>query len=148
MLELLFAPIVAELKKIGADVVKIKNLLALLVIPIPGPLKPVLVAEKEDNMLVYKVEFPPNPGTPADLTLQKFSVSVSDAVVFNEDYPMSVNESGEFKVNDNDEVTLALAYADDAGNIGGSTTQTFTAVDTIAPDAPGPFGAITLIREE
>lgn len=141
MLEMLFAPILAELEQI-------RRLLAMLVLPVPGPLKPALVAEEENDMLVYKVAFPPKPATPVDITTQRFTVSVEGESVLEADYPIDVTESEEFKVNDDDEVTLSLVYVDDAGNTSGATSQTFVAKDTIPPDAPGPFGEATLVREE
>lgn len=53
-----------------------------------------------------------------------------------------------FEVKQDSVVRLALYYVDDAGNQSGTTySQEFVAVDTIAPEAPGDFGAITLTGE-
>lgn len=53
-----------------------------------------------------------------------------------------------FEVKQDSVVRLALYYVDDAGNKSGETyAQEFVAKDTIAPEAPGDFGAITLTGE-
>lgn len=53
-----------------------------------------------------------------------------------------------FEVRQDSVVRLALYYVDDAGNRSGETySQEFVARDTIAPEAPGDFGAITLTGE-
>lgn len=136
-----FGPVTEELKQI-------RRLLALLVLPVPGPVRQQTIAEGADGMLVYKAAFPPKPTSPADVVTQHLKVSVGETVIHERDYTMDETSSDEFSVNDNDHVSMALNYVDDAGNIGAATTQEFDAHDTIPPDAPGPFGEVTLVREE
>lgn len=63
--------------------------------------------------------------------------------------PKDAAMSPEFKVPQNTQVEVRLYNVDDAGNrSAGYASQTFSAVDTIPPDAPGSFGQITLLREE
>lgn len=52
-----------------------------------------------------------------------------------------------FEVPQDSAVDLSLTYVDDAGNVSAPRTQSFVAVDTIAPTEPGPFGEIQVIGE-
>lgn len=98
-------------------------------------------------MLRYRANFPAMP-TGTDVVSQKLTVSHGETVETTE-HGTDVT-SAEFVVPDGVEVTLSLVYVDDANppNESAPRTQTFTANDTIAPDAPGEFGAIELLGEE
>lgn len=117
--------------------------MAVLLLPIPGEMVPVLLRE-ENGMLVYKAQLPVNPASQGDIVTKRFTVNGGAAT----DLPFEATESPEFSVEEDTEVTLSLTHVDNKGNESAAKTQTFTAHDTIAPDAPGDFQEITLIREE
>jgi hypothetical protein len=106
----------------------------------PGSYSARLVRE-ESNMLVYGLQLPAD--TASDIVSRELTVSVegSDPVV------VEATETTEFSAPDNALVNLSLVFVDDAGNRSEATTFEFTALDTIAPPAPGEFG-VALLREE
>lgn len=96
-------------------------------------------------MLRYEVTFPPMP-TGADIVSQRFTASQNGN---DEVQTLGVDAtSAQFVVPDAAEVTISLVYIDDANNESPPRTQTFTAHDTIPPDAPGDFGTVELLGEE
>jgi hypothetical protein len=137
----------ALLRSIGNDTKYLRRAAAKWLLPVPGPLVPRLMAEqyrKDNDMLVYTAEFPDNPADLKDITAKRFRVNGGEP----KDYPVEATASDEFSVDQDSEVTIALTYVDDAGNESQPATQVFTAKDTIAPDAPGDFKTVTLVREE
>lgn len=132
---------VFELKFCLAVRVKVRYL------PRPGLMKVTHPTEK-DGMLVYKAQLPALPDPIGDIVKQRLAVTADDAPVLNVELDLTATESPEFKVADNAAVKLSLVYIDDAGNVSAPSEQSFTAVDTIPPDAPGAFGAVELVREE
>jgi len=92
-------------------------------------------------MLIYGVALPA-PGAP-DVVKRTLKVTI------NGEAKDDVDAVGaEIKANDGDKVSLVLVDTDDAGNESlPSAPFEFTAVDTIAPPAPGAVG-VTLLREE
>lgn len=116
-------------------------------LPQPDQFKVVSVRE-ENNMLVYKAQFPALPTPKGDIQRQRFVVNVDGEESVKSDYDLNVTESGEFSVPQGSTVVLTLVYVDDSENVSKEARQEFVAVDTIPPDAPGDFGAINLIREE
>lgn len=132
---------VVELKFCLAVRVKVRYL------PRPGLMR-VAAPTERDGMLVYKAQLPALPDPIGDVVKQRLAVTANDASVLEVELDLTATESPEFKVADNTNVKLTLTYVDDAGNVSAPSEQSFTAVDTIAPDAPGAFGAIELLREE
>jgi hypothetical protein len=133
---------VIELKFCLAVRVKVRYL------PRPGLMKLTGPTEK-DGMLVYQAQLPALPNPIGDVVKQHLTVTAPNGVdILSEDYGLEVTVSGEFKCEDGAEFVLSLTYVDDAGNVSAPSKQSFTAVDTIPPDAPGAFGEIKLIREE
>lgn len=96
---------------------------------------------ESENMLVYGVVLPA-PGAP-DVVKRTLKITI------NGEAKDDVDAIGaEIKANDGDKVSLVLVDTDDAGNVSlPSAPFEFTAVDTIAPPAPGAVG-VTLLREE
>jgi hypothetical protein len=97
------------------------------------------------DMLTYEAAFP---GVPAgtDVAKQVFVATANGVDVKNEELEASA-VSATFEVEQGANVSLSLVYVDDAGNRSAARTQDFVATDTIAPEAPGEFGAVTLISE-
>lgn len=97
------------------------------------------------DFLKYRAIFPALPeGT--DLVSQLFDVSANGEGQPTQTLGRDV-ASAEFEVPQGSNVEIKLTYADDAGNLSTPRLQSFVATDTIAPDAPGEFGAIELIGE-
>lgn len=117
--------------------------------PRPQAIKAVLIRE-EDNMLVYQANLPTLPSPLGDIVTQRLSVTSNDVSVLEIDLDTTATVSPEFRVNQGENVKLSLRYVDDAdpANVSSPSTQEFVANDTIAPDAPGAFGEVTLLREE
>ena len=137
----------ALLRSINDDTKYLRRAAAKWLLPVPGPLVPRLMAEqyrKDNDMLVYTAEFPDNPADLKDITAKRFRVNGGEP----KDYPIDTTVSDEFAVDQDSEVTITLTYVDDAGNESQPATQVFTAKDTIAPDAPGDFKTVNLVREE
>ena len=113
----------------------------------PNNFPVVLINERTENMislLKYSAKLPVVPEL-TDVVSQKFEVVV-DGVATVQELAVGVDVA-EFEVSQNSNVDLSLSYVDDAGNVSSKVTQSFVALDTIAPDAPGAFGEITLIGE-
>lgn len=117
-------------------------------LPTPQPITVQLISERTDgnmDLLLYRATFPAVPaGT--DVDKQVFDVSVDGVLKSSTPYANDVTNT-EFEVPQGSHVALALRYLDDAGNASAARTQEFDAQDTIAPDAPGEFGEVTLISE-
>lgn len=117
-------------------------------IPQPQPFTIELVSERRQNdmdFLLYRATFPAvPPGT--DVASQVFDVTVDGALKSSTPYSKDVTNA-EFEVPQDSHVKLALRYIDDGGNASSPREQEFDAKDTIAPDAPGEFGEVTLIGE-
>lgn len=96
-------------------------------------------------MLRYEAHLPTMPaGT--DIASQKLTVSHGET---SEDITLGVDDTtAQFLVPQDVDVTLSLVYIDDAANVSPPSVQTFHSNDTVPPDAPGPFGEITLLGEE
>lgn len=145
-------------RRILYEVIDIRRALvpSLRPLPAPGPTLPRLLAETtvgDVDMLVYQAQFPALDSSDPnnkDVKQQHFVAKVGDQVLLDQVLDVSATTSGEFKCAEGDSVVMSLAYLDDATppNEGAASTQTFIAHDTIPPDAPGPFGAVTLLREE
>lgn len=115
--------------------------------PRPGSVSATLIRE-ESEMLVYKAALPALPDPVGDIVKQRLTVTADGVSALEVDLDITATESPEFKVADNAAVVLSLTYVDDAGNMSAPSEQSFTAADTIAPEAPGAFGEVTLLREE
>ena len=98
------------------------------------------------DFLTYEATLPPVlPNT--DVTNQVFTVSVDGVAVGNPQELDATALTATFEVQQGANVLVSLRYRDEAGNLSEPQEQSFVAVDTIAPDAPGPFGEIRLISE-
>ncbi len=113
--------------------------------PQPGPISAILKEERMAGTLVYDVNLPA--GGQDDVVSREFSVQVNDGTpdLFQLTNDVLVQR---IRVPQDSSVLLSLVNIDDAGNRSTPSTQTFAAKDTIPPDAPGPFGEITLVAEE
>lgn len=126
----------------------------------PKPLTFTLISERTvpgmPDQLKYNAKFPEL--TQPDVLnggKQFFSVHLVTVVdekevltmVFDAGYEPSVKDAT-FEVPQDSLVEVQLRYFDDSGNPSPVQSQRFTAKDTIAPDAPGVFGEITLLSEK
>jgi len=98
------------------------------------------------SILEYEAELPPN-GVVKDLDHRELVLSV-DGVLVSTTELNSDTDKVTFKVPQDSSVHLKLFNVDDSGNRSTPSEQVFVARDTIPPDAPGAFGAITLLNEE
>lgn len=120
-------------------------------LPTPEPLlQPVAVQERGDSnmpdVLIYEVELPLVPES-SDVASQELKILVGgDEQIIT--LPPTATKAEGVEVLQDADVRLELRYIDDAGNRSAPGAINFTATDTIPPDAPGPFGAITLVGEE
>lgn len=120
----------------------------------PGPVR-VRYLRKESDMLVYQAELPALPTGPndADIMVQRLVSSYTgpDGADVADSQDLGKTETvAIFRCPPDLTVTLKLTYLDDAvpPNESAASTQSFQSRDNVAPDAPGAFGAITLINEE
>ncbi len=117
-------------------------------VPRPEPFTITLISERRENdmdLLTYEATLPAMPaGT--DVVSQAFDVSVDGAARPTQTLGKDAT-TATFEVPQDTSVDLKLTYVDDAGNQSQPQTQTFVAKDTIAPSAPGDFGAIKLVSE-
>lgn len=115
---------------------------------IPPPFVVALIHERSNplgDFNKYRANFPAMPaGT--DVTTQAFDLSI-DGVAQPTQKLAKEATFAEFEVPQNSSVIVSLKYVDEAGNESQPQTQSFVAVDTIAPNAPGAFGAIELLSE-
>jgi hypothetical protein len=114
----------------------------------PSEMTVTLISERSTplmDFLKYRAVLPALPvGT--DTVSQLFDVSANGEGQPTQTLGRDV-ASVEFEVPQGVNVDLKLTYADDAGNLSQPRLQSFVATDTIAPEAPGDFGAIELIGE-
>lgn len=97
------------------------------------------------DLLKYRAIFPTVPeGT--DITQQQFTVTANGTAQEPQILDASA-PSAEFEVEQGAAVTLSLVYIDDGGNKSAERATSFTAQDTIPPQAPEGFGPIELIGE-
>ena len=120
--------------------------------PIPVPKKMFVRVLKEwrneemTDILTYEADLPAVPeGT--DVASQSFEVVVNGESQGVLVLDVTVETTPQFDVPQDSDVVLNLFYTDDAGNQGRLSTQTFVAIDTIGPDAPGDFGEVRLLSE-
>lgn len=123
----------------------------------PKPIVFTLISERRapgmaTDTLTYNAKLPVV--SQPDVVSQFFAVSLVTLDGENEvltpvkDVNLGVDvKDVDFDVPQDSTVELRLTYADDAGNVGPVQSQRFVAKDTIAPDAPGAFGEITLVKE-
>lgn len=90
-------------------------------------------------MLVYSVQVDP-PGA-TDVVKRRLSVMVDGVEEKQVDLPGNCVKIGGLKFHEGCSVNLTLWDIDDAGNSSPPASYSFTAKDTIAPPAPGGFGA-------
>ncbi len=132
-------------------VINLKFALAVRVkvryLPRPGLMQITAPTEK-DGMLVYQAQLPALPDPLGDVVKQHLIVTSNGVSIVDVDLDLTAVKSPEFKVADDADVTLSLTYVDDAANVSAPSEQSFTAIDTIPPDAPGAFGTVELLREE
>lgn len=97
------------------------------------------------SLLTYEATLPAIPGG-TDIDEQSLVVTVDgtarDPQLLGQDATTAT-----FEVPQGSSVDLSLKYIDDAGNESAPRTQSFVAIDTIPPEAPGVFGEIRLIGE-
>lgn len=97
------------------------------------------------DILTYEADLPDVPeGT--DVQTKELTVTVDGTAREPQSLPLDAAVAT-FEVPQDSSVTLSLVYVDDGGNRSAARDQTFTAADTIAPDAPGDFGEIRLTGE-
>lgn len=117
-------------------------------IPRPKPFTIKLISERRENdmdILIYEADLPAVPeGT--DVQEQELTITVDGVARDPQNIPLE-SAVATFEVPQDSEVSLSLVYVDDGGNRSAAREQTFTAIDTIAPDAPGDFGEIRLTGE-
>ena len=101
--------------------------------------------EPTSMALVYTVSA--GPAVDADVTGRQLTVMVNGEVLSTVELSGSATDLGEFKVEQNSNVSLSLVDIDDAGNRSQPAVLEFVATDTIPPAQPGSFG-VTLAREE
>lgn len=114
----------------------------------PPPFVVALINERSSplgDFNKYRANFPAMPaGT--DVVKQVFTVHIDGATQPAQELAKDATFA-EFEVPQNSSVDVSLKYVDEAGNESQPQTQSFVAIDTIAPDAPGAFGAIELLSE-
>jgi len=117
-------------------------------LPRPKPLTIKLISEERRNdmdFLTYEATLPVVPAG-KDVDTQELTVSVDGTA-----QPLQTLDAAAtvatFEVPQDSSVTLSLVYVDDGGQRSAPREQTFTALDTIAPDAPGDFGEVRLVSE-
>ena len=117
-------------------------------LPRPKPLTITLISEERRNdmdFLTYEATLPVVPAG-KDVDTQELTVSVDGTA-----QPLQTLDAAAtvatFEVPQDSSVTLSLVYVDDGGQRSAPREQTFTALDTIAPDAPGDFGEVRLVSE-
>ena len=137
--------LVVQLKEINSNLVAVLNELKKINFRSSRPKIMVKLIEKGNNMLVYSV----TAGTPGagDVVERRMTIQVNGSVVDTKSYGGEVVDLGEIKVEENAEVVLNLVDVDNAGNVSLPAIFAFTALDTIAPPAPGSFG-VSIVREE
>lgn len=149
----MFNRLIAAIERIASALFALRDeaaqwRLQLFHIPRPRPFKVTPISERKENdmdILKYEATLPAVPaGT--DVASQEFDVSVDGAAQVTQTLGADAT-TATFEVPQGSNVSLALRYVDDAGNKSADQTQEFVANDTIAPDAPGEFGAITLVSE-
>lgn len=122
--------------------------LAFPPLPRPEPFTIRLISERRENdmdILTYEADLPDVPeGT--DVQTKELTVTVDGTAREPQSLPLDAAVAT-FEVPQDSSVTLSLVYVDDGGNRSAARDQTFTAADTIAPDAPGDFGEIRLTGE-
>jgi hypothetical protein len=97
------------------------------------------------DLLLYEATLPTVPaGT--DVASQVLSVSANGTAQPDQTLDKTAT-TAQFEVAQGSSVDLSLVYVDDGGNRSAPRTQSFVANDTIPPEAPGEFGAVTLISE-
>jgi hypothetical protein len=115
--------------------------------PQPQPFTLKLISERRlynMDFLTYQATLPVVPaGT--DIDLQSLVITVDGAATTQELSKEATTAT--FEVPQGSDVELSLLYVDDAGNASDPRTQSFVATDTIAPEAPGPFGEIKIVSE-
>lgn len=110
------------------------------------------VSERKENdmwLITFEAELPEIADTPKnkDVVQHRIKVLVDGADTQTIDLPREARVAT-FEVEKGKTVQLKGSYVDDDGNEGPATeSQTFVAADTVPPDAPGPFGAITNLGE-
>jgi hypothetical protein len=110
----------------------------------PGPLRAHLLRE-EGTMLIYGITVEP-PSDPDEVVGRKLTVEVNGTTRETLAVAQDATEL-EIAFEAEDVVVLTLTDVDEAGNEASSEPLSFTAADTLPPDAPGPLSA-RLIREE
>jgi hypothetical protein len=117
-------------------------------LPQPQPFTVRLISERKENemdLLLYEATLPTVPaGT--DVASQVLSVSANGTAQPDQTLDKTAT-TAQFEVAQGSSVDLSLVYVDDGGNRSAPRTQSFVANDTIPPEAPGEFGAVTLISE-
>lgn len=108
--------------------------------PPPRPRISTAHAKKEEaSMLVYSVEIDP-PGA-SDVEKRRLSVVVDGVEERQVDLPATCVKVGGLKFHEGCDVHLTLWDIDRSGNVSPPAVYNFKAKDTIAPPAPGGFGA-------
>lgn len=97
------------------------------------------------DLHTYEATLPTVP-TGTDIASQHLVVTVDGAEQSTQELGIDAT-TATFTVPENSTVKLTLDYHDNAGNESGKAEQEFVAIDTIPPDAPGPFGEIKLVSE-
>lgn len=111
----------------------------------PGPINAILKEEPMAGILVYDVGLPPI-AEGSDTASRELTLTVGDGQP--EVIPLGADPTVRIRVPQDSAVVLSLVNIDDGGNRSEPSTQSFTALDTIPPEAPGPFGEIKLVAEE
>lgn len=114
----------------------------------PFPMTVTSIAQRSTplmDFLKYRANFPPVPAD-TDVVSQVFEVTANGVAQAPQTVGRDVT-SAEFEVPQNADVELKLHYVDDADNHSEPVVQSFVAVDSIAPAAPGNFQGIDLIGE-
>jgi hypothetical protein len=92
-----------------------------------------------------EVDFPVVPAG-KDVVRQHFAVTADGNEVKRESFDLLVAKA-QYEVPEGSSVVLSMVHEDNAGNMSPAQTQSFVSVDTLPPDAPGPFGEDRLISE-
>lgn len=148
-------PILDELKNIRKDTQTLVRLAYMLVLPKPGPFDIRLISDRINNMLVYDCDISPAKPSSELIIAQKIQTQhfvvtrKSDGqVFFDVTLPIEADKIDEFRVPRDTDMVAALTYLDQNSNESTPSIQEWFAKDTIAPDAPGPFGRIGLLADE
>lgn len=134
-------------------IISLDRKVSLLVLPIPGPATIRLIGEKDHDMLQYQADLVPAKPDASKIAKQRIVtmrlvvVNAFTAFQYLSQLIDIATDTITFEVPRNKDIKVTLTCLDSDGNESAPSEQTFFSKDTIPPDAPGAFGAFSLLAE-